>query len=84
MTHCEFRYWLKGFYELADDLKLDLRQLKIIRNHANLAETTERKLDADIPLFLDQIERHKDKPEEIKRLLEQICCLKDLSNSKEA
>lgn len=47
MTNEEFRLWLGGFFELADeDVPMIKRQLFIIGNHLNLAEAVEGKLDS--------------------------------------
>lgn len=47
MTNAEFRTWLAGYFELAEEgTPLGPRQIQIIVNHLNLAEAVEGKLDA--------------------------------------
>lgn len=41
MTNREFVVWLSGFFEMAPDNALSKKQLYIINNHLNLAETVE-------------------------------------------
>ncbi len=44
MTNLELRYWLQGFYVLPDELSLDEKQIKMIKNHADLVKRTDRRL----------------------------------------
>lgn len=72
MTNLEFRYWLHGFYELSEDLVLDEKQIKIIKNHADLVKRTEGKLDEDIQRFLTQLKKHLNISNVIQELIQRI------------
>jgi hypothetical protein len=44
MTNEEFRWWLRGFFEL-DEKPLTMRMLQVVGNHLNLAREVSQGLD---------------------------------------
>jgi len=76
MTNDEFRHWLQGFFLLSsDDVSLNTKQLHVIRNHLNLAEAVEGKLDEVNSLFHKRIseiiDSKKETNEQMRSLLTQ-------------
>ncbi|OAJ33195.1 hypothetical protein [Piscirickettsia salmonis] len=55
MTNREFCHWIEGFAQLADDLSLDEHQIRIIKNHADLAKLTDGYMIKDISNFIKDI-----------------------------
>jgi hypothetical protein len=47
MRNAEFRAWMRGYFELAEPVPLELAQVQVIVNHLNLAEAVEGNLDAE-------------------------------------
>ncbi|APS56707.1 hypothetical protein [Piscirickettsia salmonis] len=56
MTNREFYYWIVGFAQLADDVSLDEHQIKIIKNHADLAQLTDGYVAKNVCRFIKEIE----------------------------
>ncbi len=80
MTHSEFCIWLRGFFDNALDINLNKNQIKIIKNHLDLAETISGKLPERLLILkkelLKEIEDDSYKPENIsilrKKMIETV------------
>lgn len=57
MTNEEFKYWINGYLLLTDDLYLDLNQIIIIKNHANLVKSISGELDQNINHFINRLKK---------------------------
>ena len=63
MNNGEFREWLKGFFELSeDDVLISPRQLQIIVNHLDLAESVSGELDTLNGQMRAEIDAFRTKP----------------------
>lgn len=52
MTNEEFKSWINGYITLSSDDTFDLKQFRIIKNHAELVKTIDKKLVSEIETFL--------------------------------
>ena len=69
MTNSDFRYWLRGFFDLEkDNFVLNYRQIVIISNHLALTQAVSHVLDADnewIKAYLSNIIIALEKSQEV-------------------
>jgi hypothetical protein len=72
VTNFEFKCWIKGFYELSDDFTLDEKQKRIIKNHSDLAQRTEGRLDESILDFVKKIKDIDDSKTLMKELMDDL------------
>lgn len=55
MTNIEFKSWINGYFELAENSSINKDQIEIIKNHANLVYDTDQFLDQEIQEFLQTL-----------------------------
>jgi hypothetical protein len=55
MKNPEFVVWLQGYIELCDDDAIDIKKLRIIRNHLNLVKAVEGELSDINTQFFDLV-----------------------------
>lgn len=58
MTNEEFRYWISGYFVLSTEDFLSEKQALIIKNHANLVKAVTGKVESNIEVFLENIEKN--------------------------
>lgn len=56
MTNEEFKSWISGYITLSSDDNFDLKQFRMIKNHAELVKTIDKKLVSEIETFLLHLE----------------------------
>ena len=57
MTNQEFTYWINGYLTLSDEKNLNVYQVDIIKNHANLVNVTLGFVDSQIDQFITLLEQ---------------------------
>jgi hypothetical protein len=56
MTNEEFKCWISGYLMLTDDLVLDKKQIRIIKNHANLVQAVMGSTEESICNFISYLD----------------------------
>lgn len=56
MTNKEFKYWIDGYLALSTENRLDVRQITIIKNHANLVKAVVGELHPEIMQFIARLD----------------------------
>jgi hypothetical protein len=56
MTNEEFKCWINGYITLSSDDFFNLKQYRILKNHANLVEAMTGDLDPQIAIFLSHLQ----------------------------
>jgi len=82
MTNQEFIYWINGYLTLSDEKNLNMYQVDIIKNHANLVNVTLGFVDSQIEQFITVLEQEIKQHSKINVVkLRQIVALLDTSGN---
>lgn len=79
MTNVEFQYWIDGYLTLGDEAFLDAEQVTMIKNHANLVQTTAGEKNAGALQFANALEHTLEHLKlvpkcEVEKLVTEIFC----------